>query len=55
MPFNNLLKILITLTILISSESYSSNLTEINKSFDNIVKTNQLNSALIGVKIIDLR
>ena len=54
MPFNNLLKILITLTILISSKSYSSNLTEINKSFDNIVKTNQLNSALIGVKIIDL-
>ncbi|API87144.1 D-alanyl-D-alanine carboxypeptidase/D-alanyl-D-alanine endopeptidase [Francisella uliginis] len=54
MTFNNLLKILITFTILLSSTSYSLNSTEIDKSFDKAVKTNQLNSALIGVKIINL-
>ena len=54
MTFNNLLKILITFTILLSSTSYSLNSAEIDKSFDNAVKTNQLNSALVGVKIINL-
>ncbi|MED7789477.1 D-alanyl-D-alanine carboxypeptidase/D-alanyl-D-alanine-endopeptidase [Francisella sp. 19X1-34] len=54
MAFNNLLKTLITSIIFISSISYSLSSTEIDKSFDKAVKTNQLSSALIGVKIIDL-
>ncbi|QIW10508.1 D-alanyl-D-alanine carboxypeptidase/D-alanyl-D-alanine-endopeptidase [Francisella sp. LA112445] len=54
MAFNNLLKTLITSVIFISSISYSLNSTEIDKSFDKTIKSNQLNSALVGVKIIDL-
>lgn len=53
MIFNKLLKILITFIILISV-SYSVNSSEINSAFDRAIKTNQLDSALIGIKIINL-
>ncbi|MED7818403.1 MULTISPECIES: D-alanyl-D-alanine carboxypeptidase/D-alanyl-D-alanine endopeptidase [unclassified Francisella] len=53
MTFSKLLKILITFIILISV-SYSVNSSEINSAFDRAIKTNQLDSGLIGIKIINL-
>ncbi|BCD90612.1 D-alanyl-D-alanine carboxypeptidase [Francisella halioticida] len=54
MIFNNILKLLIIFIITISSRSYSLSSSEINSAFNKAIKINHLNSALIGVKIINL-